>query len=42
MQKLLTPKEDWEVKTLGEVGEITTGGTPLTRIKSYWDGGYHG
>ena len=38
MQKLLSPKEDWEVKTLGEVGEIITGGTPPTTIKSYWDG----
>lgn len=38
MQKLLTPKEDWEVKTLGEVGEIITGGTPPTKIQSYWDG----
>src|SRR5690625_3739191 len=31
MQKLLTPKEDWEVKKLGEVGEIATGTTPPTR-----------
>ena len=38
MQKLLTQKEDWEVKTLSEVGEIITGGTPPTRIQSYWDG----
>ncbi len=38
MQKLLSPKEDWEVKTLGEVGEIITGGTPPTTIKSYWGG----
>lgn len=26
MQQLLTPKEDWEVKTLGEIFEITAGG----------------
>jgi type I restriction enzyme S subunit len=38
MQKLLTPKEDWEVKTLGEVGEIITGGTPPTSIQAYWGG----
>ena len=38
MHKLLTQKEDWEVKTLSEVGEIITGGTPPTTIQSYWDG----
>lgn len=30
MQELLSPKEDWEVKKLGEVGEIVTGNTPST------------
>ncbi len=30
--------EDWEVKKLGELGEIVTGGTPSTRIKEYWNG----
>ena len=25
MQKLLTPKKDWEVKNLGEIAEIYTG-----------------
>ena len=38
MQKLLTPKVGWEVKTLSKVGEIITGGTPPTTIKSYWGG----
>ncbi|MFK8295752.1 restriction endonuclease subunit S [Capnocytophaga canimorsus] len=38
MQKLLTPKEDWEVKKLGEVGEIFTGGTPSTTNKNFWGG----
>src|SRR5690606_13468574 len=36
MQELLTPKEDWEVKKLGEVGEIITGGTPPTSNKEFW------
>lgn len=36
MQTLLTPKEDWEVKKLGEVADIITGGTPSTSIKEYW------
>lgn len=31
MQELLTPKEDWEVKKLGEIAEIATGTTPSTR-----------
>lgn len=38
MQELLTPKEDWEVKKLGEVGEIITGGTPSTLVAEYWNG----
>ena len=36
MQELLTPKEEWEVKKLGEVGEIITGGTPSTLNKEFW------
>jgi len=28
----------WEVKKLGEVGEIVSGGTPSTKIPEYWDG----
>lgn len=38
MQELLTPKENWEVKKLGEVGNIVTGGTPSTVIKEFWGG----
>jgi len=30
--------EDWEVKRLGDVGKIVTGGTPPTKIKKYWNG----
>ncbi|HRP89717.1 MAG TPA: restriction endonuclease subunit S [Edaphocola sp.] len=38
MQKLLQPKEGWEVKKLGEIGTIVTGSTPPTQIKEYWNG----
>ena len=38
MQKLLTPKEDWEVKKLGEIAEVVGGGTPNTFMKKYWNG----
>ncbi|MFC6269447.1 restriction endonuclease subunit S [Frigoriflavimonas asaccharolytica] len=38
MQELLTPKEDWEVKKLGEVADIVGGGTPSTFISNYWNG----
>ena len=30
---------DWPIKTLGEVCELSTGGTPSTGNKSYYDGG---
>jgi type I restriction enzyme S subunit len=30
---------DWPVKTLGEVCELSTGGTPSTGNKAYYDGG---
>ena len=30
---------DWPVKTLGDVCELSTGGTPSTGNKSYYDGG---
>lgn len=30
--------EDWEVKRLGEVGEVFSGGTPNTEIQEYWNG----
>ncbi|WP_448587266.1 restriction endonuclease subunit S [Thermocrinis sp.] len=32
------PRE-WEVRKLGEIATISTGGTPSRRIKEYWDGG---
>lgn len=32
MQELLTPKEDWEVKKLGEVCEIIMGQSPLSQF----------
>lgn len=39
MQTLLTPKDDWEVKKLGEVVKIAkSGGTPLSSNKLYYDG----
>ena len=45
MQQLLTGKKrvlgfngEWEVKKLGEIGEIITGSTPPTQIKKYWNG----
>ncbi|MDM8521902.1 restriction endonuclease subunit S [Desulfococcaceae bacterium HSG8] len=39
MQKLLTPKEDWEVKKLGEVVDrFANGGTPSTQNSDFWEG----
>jgi len=38
MQTLLTPKDDWEVKKLGEVANCFAGGTPSTFNPSYWGG----
>ena len=45
MQQLLTGKKrlqgftgDWETKTLGEVANMSSGGTPLTSIKQYYNG----
>lgn len=29
---------DWEVKRLGELGEISSGGTPNTSIEKFWNG----
>lgn len=29
---------DWEVKKLGELGEISSGGTPSTSIEKFWNG----
>jgi len=46
MQELLTGKRrlpgfegEWEVKRLGDVGEIKSGGTPSTNQPTFWDGG---
>jgi type I restriction enzyme S subunit len=45
MQELLMGKrrlpgfsDDWEVKRLGDIAEIVSGGTPSTRIAEYWNG----
>jgi type I restriction enzyme S subunit len=38
MQKLLQPKEGWEVKKLGEIAEVIGGGTPSTFNKAFWNG----
>jgi len=32
-------KNGWQVKSLSEVAEIVTGGTPSTAIKEYWENG---
>lgn len=46
MQRLLTGEErlpgfsgEWEVKRLGEIAEIISGGTPKTTNPEYWNGG---
>lgn len=46
MQQLLTGETrlpgfsgKWEVKRLGEVAAIVSGGTPRTNVPAYWDGG---
>ncbi len=33
-----TIPKHWQVKKLGEVGEIVSGGTPSTKIDTYWNG----
>jgi len=38
MQQLLQPKEGWEVKKLGEIAEMYSGGTPLTSNPNYYNG----
>ena len=39
MQKLLSPKEDWEVRKLGEMVSLAkSGGTPLSSNAKYYDG----
>lgn len=45
MQELLTGKKrlpgfigEWNQKTVSQLGEVVTGGTPSTQIKDYWGG----
>lgn len=38
MQQLLSPKEDWGVKKLGEIAKVVGGGTPSTFNPEYWNG----
>lgn len=38
MVKHNLPK-NWEVKTLGEIAEISSGGTPSRSNKDYWENG---
>ena len=38
MQKLLRPKDGWVRKTLAQIAEIHSGGTPSTTRSDYWDG----
>lgn len=38
MQELLTPKEDWEMKKLGEICKVVGGGTPSTFNEHFWNG----
>ena len=35
----MTAASTWEVKSLGELAEIQSGGTPSTKERVYWDGG---
>lgn len=35
MKKL---KDGWEIKTLGEIATISSGGTPSRKKESYWNG----
>lgn len=39
MQSLLSPKAEWEVRKLGEVADLNSGGTPLTGNTKYYNGG---
>jgi type I restriction enzyme, S subunit len=38
LQRLLQPKEGWELKKLDDVAFIIGGGTPSTSIPAYWNG----
>jgi len=31
-------KTKWEIKSLGEIAEVQSGGTPLTSRNEYWSG----
>ena len=33
-------KKHWEVKKLGDIAVVQSGGTPLRSNKEYWHGGY--
>lgn len=32
--------EDWEVKSIKEVADVVSGGTPSKNVNEYWEGGY--
>lgn len=34
-------REGWEIKKLGEIGEVVGGSTPKTNIPAYWGDGYN-
>lgn len=38
MSEINNIPKHWEVKRLGEVGEIVSGGTPSTKVSEYWKG----
>lgn len=38
LSKAMTPKEGWERKMLGEIGDVIGGTTPNTNNPDYWDG----
>jgi type I restriction enzyme, S subunit len=39
-RRLLTSDTQWQVKTVKELGEVTTGGTPSTKNAEFWGGQY--
>jgi len=38
MQELLKPKEDWVMKSLGDIATMSSGGTPSTKNTEYYNG----
>ncbi len=36
--ELVEVPKGWQIKKLGEVGEIVSGGTPSTKVAEYWNG----